>query len=470
MDTLENIYVQLNGKGQCEEVQCLTLLRDVPDRRLVFDALWKDRPVILKLYTDNSASSRQLKNEWNKLSLLYVRNVHGPEPLFFGLTESGQWALVMEKITEAQSAYKVWLDTKDSPSQPDYMLLVLKTLAQQHENGIIQKDLQLDNFLFKNHALYPIDAYQMSFAKGSVSRKAAIDQVALLASQYREAGGGIDFKDKLLEMYGEIRGWAFTEKERGFFNRRVERYIQVRLKKRVNKCLRTNRRHLVLKNAEFFGVFDRGLFKDFKDAEEFVENIDTLMDSGHVLKRGNTCYLSRIIWKGCELVVKRYNNQGTFHALRVTLGQSRARVCWANAIRLNLLQIQTPNQLAFIDKRTGKLIDTSYFVTEYIPSVTCRDYLLDKTVPESEKQENVTVIIDMLSRLEHNKISHGDMKHLNFLISNRGPFLIDLDGMRFHKWQWVFLKSWAKDMARFKKNWDQSPELAGFFCDFVSKR
>jgi tRNA A-37 threonylcarbamoyl transferase component Bud32 len=433
----------------------------------VFDALWKGRPVILKLYTNTSASSRQLKNEWNNLSLLHVRKVHGPEPLFYGLTESGQWALIMEKITEATSAYKMWLEKKSSPSQLEYMLQVLKALGKQHEKGIIQKDLQLDNFIFKNDTLYPLDAYQMSFFKSPVSRKTSIDQVALLASQYRETV--LDFQGDLLDMYGQVRGWSFTEKERKFFKNRVDDYIQVRLKKRVKKCLRANRRHMVLKKAEFFGVFDRRLFKDFKEAEGFIENLDTLMDAGHILKRGNSCHLSRITWKGWELVVKRYNKQGILHALRVTLGQSRARICWANAIRLNLLQIPTPRPLAFIDKRSGRLIHTSYFVTEYIPSITCRDYLLDKNVPESKKQENVKVIIDMLNRLEHNKISHGDMKHLNFLISDKGPFLIDLDGMRFHRWLWTFSRSWDKDMSRFRKNWDKSPELAGFFRDFLVK-
>lgn len=459
------IHTSRNGNTHYEEVDCLALVRSVPERRLVFDASWKGRPVILKLYTDTSASNRHLKNEWDRLVLLNSRNVRGPEPLFYGNTDSGQQALVMEKITDAKSAYHVWLEQKNKPSQAVYMTLVLKTLTEQHEKGIIQKDLQLDNFLFKNNEHYPLDAYQMRFFHGPVKRKLAIEQVALLASQYREPGA--DFQDNILQIYGELRGWTFKDKEKEFFAAKVEHYIQMRLKKRVRKFSRTNRRHLVIKKPEYLGVFDRHLFIDFNEAEQFTERLDTLMDSGEILKRGNTCYLSKIDWKSRALVVKRYNNQGVLHSLKVTIGKSRARICWDNAIRLGLLQIPTPKPFVFIEKRQGRLISTSYFITEYIPSVTSMDYLLDDTIPESKKHENVRLIIDMLNRLEKNKISHGDMKHLNFLIGERGPFLIDLDGMRFHSRHRSFSKKWSKDMARFSHNWDNSPELYNFFRDFL---
>ena len=459
------IHTSQNGKTRYEEVNCLALVRDVPDRRLVFDATWNEKPVILKLYTDTFAANRHLRNEWDRLTILNSRKVRGPEPLFYGVTDSGEQALVMEKITDAKSAYNVWLEQKDKPTRTAYMTLLLKALAEQHEKGIIQMDLQLDNFLFKNNILYPLDAYQMRFFSGSVNRKLAIDQVALLASQYREPG--TDFQDNILQIYGELRGWTFKEKEREFFQSKVEHYIQMRLKKRVRKFSRNNRRHIVMKRPEYFGVFDRQLFVDSKEAEDFIERLDTMMDSGEILKNGNTCYLSRINWKGWDIVVKRYNNQGYWHCLKVTMGQSRAKICWDNAIRLGLLQIPTPKPFVFVEKRTGSFIHTSYFITEYIPSVTCRDYLLDNTVPESNKRENVQMIIHMLNCLEKNRISHGDMKHLNFLVSDKGPFLIDLDGMRFHRWRRFFSKRWSKDMSRFRSNWNSSPELLDFFHDFL---
>jgi RIO-like serine/threonine protein kinase len=47
------------------------------------------------------------------------------------------------------------------------------------------------------------------------------------------------------------------------------------------------------------------------------------------------------------------------------------------------------------------------------------------------------------------RITHGDLKHTNILITDNGPILTDLDGMNVHKWTWTYRIRQAKDLKDF---------------------
>jgi serine/threonine-protein kinase RIO1 len=138
-----------------------------------------------------------------------------------------------------------------------------------------------------------------------------------------------------------------------------------------------------------------------------------------------------------------------------------------NAIRLGILNIPTPEPLAFIEKRKGHFIYCSYYVTEYVDSDVCGDYLLDESISEEEKSMVVEKIAHIFEDLKHYQISHGDMKNRNILLTNTSPLLIDLDSMKFHHSEKPFLRYWRKDINRFIQNWQHSPFLLNLFLSFT---
>ena len=75
----------------------------------------------------------------------------------------------------------------------------------------------------------------------------------------------------------------------------------------------------------------------------------------------------------------------------------------------------------------------------------------------------------LLRNLSESKISHGDMKATNFLMSEEGPVIIDLDAMREHKNRERFHRAFNKDMDRFMRNWADHPELAKQFKGLLVK-
>lgn len=73
-------------------------------------------------------------------------------------------------------------------------------------------------------------------------------------------------------------------------------------------------------------------------------------------------------------------------------------------------------------------------------------------------------LVRLLHRLQEQRISHGDLKASNFLIQGDDVLLIDLDAMRQHHSAAAFRKAWRRDLQRFRRNWDEVPELHELFA------
>lgn len=251
--------------------------------------------------------------------------------------------------------------------------------------------------------------------------------------------------------------WAQNEeskKERRVLIQKVVRKTRLRLskKKEVRKalknCLRTNKRYLRVKAGQYRGVFDRG-FCQGGEPLDFIEQIDTLMDKGAILKNGNTSSVSCLTWNGEDVVVKRYNHRGLIHSLRHTMKRSRARRNWLHAHRLAVLNIAAPRPLAYIEQRRGPIVWKSYFVSDYVRGQKLKDFLRDSRTGEEEPLTVTGEVKDLLDKLGKYKITHGDLKHTNILITETGPVLTDLDGMKVHRWNWTCKVRYLKDLKRF---------------------
>lgn len=217
----------------------------------------------------------------------------------------------------------------------------------------------------------------------------------------------------------------------------------------LKKYLRTSQRYLQIKDGRYIAVFDRDFCQDAEPLE-LIEKIDTLMDKGRILKNDDTCYVSRLTWNSKDVVVKRYNHKGFIHSLRHTIKRSRARRNWLHGHRLGMLNIATPRPLAYIEQRRGLLVWQSYLVTEYVKGRELKDFLRDDKTSEKKRSIVSGQVAELLDSLSDHKITHGDLKHSNILITESGPVLTDLDAMRVHRWDWIYKIRKAKDLSRFK--------------------
>jgi len=444
--------------GQTEILTCTALLRVVPGSREVYDALWNKRAVIVKIFSHKINASRHFKGEWRGLNLLQARGINSPKALFFGKTSDGRRAVVAEKIIDATVVLDVFKRAKNPAQQFDLLMAVCRELSNQHRNGIIQKDLHLGNFLIKGERIFTIDPGQVCFFAGEIGKNKSLSQAALLACNL--PGITDESAVALCRGYAGYRGWTLERSDIAFFKKQMVLQRKRGIRNGLKKSLRTSKNYLRIKTDGCVCVFDRS-FCQTEQAVEFLRRIDALMDEGQILKKGNTCYVSRVMWNNKDVVVKRYNHKGFIHSLCHTIRRSRARRNWLHGHRLEMLNIDTPKPVAYIEKYKGLLVWSSYIVTEFVQGQNLHYFLRDENIAKEQKAKTCRRVGELLDKLNKFRISHGDLKLSNIIIAESGPKLIDLDGMAVHKCKWMYRLRGAKDL----KSWEDLQDAAGLNID-----
>jgi tRNA A-37 threonylcarbamoyl transferase component Bud32 len=431
-----------------ENLMCTTLLRAIPGRRKVYDAVWDNKSVIAKVFSHKIHARRHLRREWLGLKRLASHGLSAPEPLFYGQTEDGKWAVVVEKIAESSTILDIFFKTPEPTKKLSLLLMICKEVAKQHTKGILQQDLHLGNFLFRDDKIFALDVGQMQFLRREADRKSSISQLAMLAFYLPDSN--TQLIKELCEEYFKARGWRYGKTDEILFQKQLDLHRRRMLRKGLKKSMRTSKRHLRIKTNGYFAIFDK-TFCQQTEPLDFIENLDKLMDEGQILKHGNTCYVSHLNWNGKDIVVKRYNHKGFTHSLRHTIKKSRARRGWLHGHRLGMLDIATPKPLAFIEQLKAKVIWKSYLVTEYVEGRKLYDFLKNSDATKEQHQIINNQIKELLDEMEKNHITHGDLKHTNILVTDKGLVLTDLDGMKVHKSGCRYKSSRAKDLQRFSQ-------------------
>jgi tRNA A-37 threonylcarbamoyl transferase component Bud32 len=441
----ELLIQRASSDEPAEPLLCKGHLRVIPGSREVYDAAWRGRNVVAKVFSRRIGAGRRSKREWRGLCQLQSRGVNTPEPLFYGRTQDGRLAVVVEKMVDSPTVMDVFNGTREKAVRMDLLLRVCRELAMHHERGVLQKDLHLGNFLLAAERVLVLDPGQMRFFSHPVTRKRSISQLALL-SCYLPADD-VGSISRLCKEYFSARRWRFDESDSAVFQKEVESHIRRMIRRQLRKCVRTNKRHLRIRTHGLAAVFERAFYAGAEPLD-FVEQIDELMAHGEIFKDSNTTYISRFTWNGRDIVVKRYNHKGLVHSLRHTIEGSRARRCWLNGHRLMALNIPTPRPVVFIEERKGVFLWKSYLITEFVDGPNLRTFLRNANIAEQRKSTIRDQVMKQFETLRKYRISHGDTKHTNILVTNNGPVLTDLDGMKAHRWTWLFRIKRAKDLTR----------------------
>ena len=443
------LVIKRNSPAQAKEsLLCTSLLRSIPGRREVYEARWNNKSVVAKVFSHRIRARRHLNREWRGLSLLQSRGLNSPKPLFYGKTENGRWAVVLEKIVDSATAFDALNETTDKDKKLDLLVRVCREIARQHSKGVLQKDLHLRNFLLAGDQIYALDPRQMEFFSAPLSRKKSVNNLAMLVGYV--AAGDAASVGAICREYFQARGWEFGKSDEILLQKQLAAHKKRVIRGGLKKCLRTNRRHLKIKDGPYAAECDRG-FCSKTEMNDFIRQVDALMDAGVILKNGSTSSVSRLIWNGKDVVVKRYNHRGLAHSLRHTAKRSRACRAWLHGHRLEMLDIPTPKPLAYMEQRKAGLVWKSYLVTEYVEGRKLDDFLHDEGVSREQRLAATGAVMRLLERLWKYRITHGDLKHTNVLVTRNGPVLTDLDGMTVHRWKLLYKNKRTKDMERFLK-------------------
>ncbi|SDZ12435.1 lipopolysaccharide kinase InaA family protein [Pseudomonas sp. NFIX28] len=438
-------------------LQLLSLLRVLPGQRYVGAGVWRGRPVLAKLLVGAKAA-RHFQRELQGVRLLEKQGLTTPLLLADGLKEGeGGW-LLFEFLEGSESLGDAWKQVESLPALADEQQAVLAealaAIAELHSKGLWQEDLHLDNLLRHQGKLYLIDGAGICVEQAGkpLSRQKVLENLGVFFAQLPKSLE--PFTEELLVHY--LLNNAEHALPLEALQKQVDKVRSWRLKDFLNK---------VGRECSLFSV-ERGPFalRAIRREEEaamlpVLGQADALLEQGHLYKTGGAASVGRVEVAGRTLVVKRYNIKGVAHWFKRFWRPSRAWHSWQEGNRLAFLGIATPKPLALLEKRFLWLRSRAYLVTEYLagPDIIERfaPYIDSGAAPEAELQ----ALDRLFAELIRERISHGDFKGHNLFWQQDRWALIDLDSMCQHHSLGSFAPAYARDRARFMRNWPQASAL-----------
>ncbi|KWS86654.1 lipopolysaccharide kinase InaA family protein [Pseudomonas syringae] len=433
------------------ELQLLTLLRVLPGQRYVGAGVWRCRTVLAKLLVGDKAA-RHFQRELAGVRLLAEQGLTTPLLLADGLQDGeGGW-LLFEFLEQASSLGDAWNAVQHLPPLADEQQAVLgealSAIAQQHAKGLWQEDLHLDNLLRHQGRLYLIDGagIRAEQAGKPLSRQKVLENLGVFFAQLPRSFE--PFTEELLVHY------LLSNAEHGLpmeaLQKQIDKVRSWRLKDFMSKTVR---------DCSLFSVEDSAsVFRAVRREEEpamlpVLAQADALLGKGHLYKTGGAASVGRVEISGRTLVIKRYNIKNFSHWLKRFWRPSRAWHSWREGNRLMFLGIATPKPLAVQEKRFLGLRSKAWLVTEFIEGPDIIERFAPHVATGDAPEAELLALDTLFAQLIQARISHGDFKGHNLFWRTDRWAMIDLDAMQQHSSQSSFAAAYARDRARFMRNW-----------------
>lgn len=440
------------------ELDMLRLLRVLPGKRLVGEALVDGQRVLAKLFIANG-SARHWQQECAGIEALRAASVPTPPAVAALALAGGGHVLLTEFLAPAESLDQACsrLATRPPGDTVTTALLLpaLAMLGKMHAAGLVQEDLHLGNFLNSKGQLFVIDGdavRSLTAGKPLTDLQAARNLAILLAQLPAEWDAQ---RQPLLSAYSAAAGLARPDEEL------LQREVADVRARRLNDFLAKSVRDCTLFSVKrSFGRFSAAVRSAADSLAPLLAAPDAAMRRGQLLKDGGTCTVTKVAASGRPLVVKRYNLKSTRHAVSRLWRPSRAWHSWREGHRLQFLGIATPAPLALVEERIGPLRRRAWLITEYCPGKNLLEHLAADCAPPDAEAAALTGLFAAMQRM---LISHGDLKATNLLWHEERLLLIDLDATTQHRSPAAWQRAWRRDRARLLRNWPQDSALYLWF-------
>lgn len=444
---------ELNLNG-AQRLKVRRWIRVLPAKRLVGLGEFNGQAVLVKLFIA-LASERHFGRELRGIEALQAANLCTPAVVSSGSLSGGGHYLLTDFLGQARSLAQLWdeLDDKSPASDPATRLLerALATIGVMHAKGLQQTDLHLGNFLQQGEQTFIIDGDAVQ-AKQLNEPLPSQDAHANLALFFAQLPAEWDARmEALLAHYLGANSLAIDPDGLAGQTRQIR---QQRLEDYLSKTLRDCTPFTVSQSCSRFTVARRG---DAASLAPLLCDPDLAFKTASLLKDGGSSTVARIDQGGRHLVVKRYNIKGIGHWLSRFWRPTRAWHSWLAAHRLQFLGIATPQPVAMVERRFGPLRHRAWLITDYQPGVDLLEHLGEgrELPPEATLNE----ISRVFAQLAEARITHGDCKATNLLWHDGKVHLIDLDAMQAWSSDDRWAAAWAKDRARFLRNWSKDRPL-----------
>ena len=443
-------HVSISKDQQQIDLRIESILRIVPGKRIVGLSQWQNKQVIVKLFYQSGYWKRNLLADINGVNLLSHSRIPTPNILHQAtLTDNQGGVLLIEYLDDGVSLLSLLDETSGEADRCKLLEMAVECIANCHKSGILQKDMHLDNFMFSNGRVYLLDGGDISGAGKGLKPDAKLGNLAMFFAQFpvimdHDVGA-------LLRHYLE-QGVDISADLVADFNLCLKQARNHRLARYERKLFRSTTANRCEQTSTKFLVYDRNMHSN--EFGLFVKNPDSFIERGKILKNGNSATVAEVSIAGRAYVLKRYNIKKFAHGLRSLFKSGRAYNSWRNALVLEMLGIATPHPYVFMEHRVLWIFRRrSYFLCERIEADHLTTDFASEAMDKIGSDELLAAFQQLFEIMHDYKISHGDMKATNFIYTSKLLYVLDLDSMQRHKTALRFRSRFAKDLARFRKNW-----------------
>jgi len=305
-------------------------------------------------------------------------------------------------------------------------------IKKLHDAGIFHSDLHIGNILWVSqseggHRFVLLDTDRVSMKNRPLSHRERIDSLVLLLSNLWFLVSRSQ-RFRFLRCYGVSPGRT----GRVFVEELAAKALQHSSKIwhwKAQRCLSNNSRFGRKKRSGFtvFFLKKEGI-GDILDA--LLDDPDGLLESGRILKAGNTVRAARIELNGKTYFLKRFNYKGTIYRLKNTLRRSRAVRTWLVSWQFRVRGLPVPEPLVCLEERRLGLLGRSYLLSRFIEDSLPLPMAWGRSDP-SARRDLLGRLGLLLGRLHYFGGLHGDLKWNNILVGGKGSwglYLTDFDG------------------------------------------
>ncbi len=428
------------------------ILRLLPGKRIVAVAECDGEHLLIKTFLGRSAG-RYAAREREGVEAISAAGVRTPALLWSGSALGGHGrVLAFEYLPDSTDLATMWEQAVGEDERLDILTRAVIVIAHMHSAGVVQKDIHLRNFLLAGGRLLTIDGGDVDAGAypEPLSEAESLANLGLFFAQFHNHTD--ESITVVLPAYEAVREWLRSAARTSKLKERVAAQRDRRKRAFIGKAFRECTRFVCHSSFRRYAVCERS--RHSEGMQRLLADPDAAIAAGQVLKAGNSSTVAVVDVDGEPVVIKRYNVKGPWHGLRRMARKSRAWRCWMNAMRLEFFGIPALRPIAMLERRLGPLRFSAYFITEYVEGPDICEFLKGREVNgEIEK------LVRILAGLREAKISHGDMKGTNIIVSREGPVVIDLDAMREHNSETGFSRAFQKDVDRLLRNWAEEPEV-----------
>lgn len=445
------------------EAALVTRLRHLPGRRTVWRATCGGREVLLKIYHRHPKQTRDADAEWENALRLAAAGVEIPAPLFRATTAGGGVVVAFNYIGGGRTLDRCLETDADTAGA---LRRVFALHARQHNAGCYQADDHLGNYLCHGDRIYMLDAGTCVFRDAPLPLRDRLHNLAMLVANIP-----LPFHRQVEATLADYLNLCPPEIDRDLLARRLKHAVPVAVQTRLRKYLRKTRR-----SCSEFEREDRAgktwlACRDLPAGlkQLLLDDPDQFFTGAPLLKDGNTCTVAEVVYEGSAYVLKRYNRKPPGYRLTHTFLAPRALRSWTAGHVLNLFGIRTPRPLACLLLKSGPLLDRGYLLMEKVSGAPLHKIEASRITADGSRIP--AALARRWMELDTIGATHGDMKASNFIVDDHGQLaLIDLDGLKFNRSPREHERRRGKDMKRFMKNWQGTPELAEAFRRAIAER